>query len=78
MAPELLVSLCEEVLRKLKIKFDPERVGLYRCQRLNVVMTVELCRVATSPYCCVVFRRVSGDAWVYKELCQQVLAHMGL
>lgn len=69
MAPELLVSLCEEVMRKLKIKFDTERVGLYRCQRLNVVMTVELCRVATSAYCCIVFRRVSGDAWVYKELC---------
>lgn len=78
MPPDLLISLLEEVMKKLKIKYQKEKVGTYKCQRLNVIMTIEACRVANSEYCCVIFRRMTGDAWVYKELCQQILAHLGL
>ncbi|CAL6112637.1 Kinase [Hexamita inflata] len=78
MPADLLVSLLEEVMKKLKIKFQKEKTGLWKCQRLNVIMSVEACRVANTEFCNIIFRRMTGDAWVYKELCQQILAHLGL
>ena len=78
MPADLLVNLMEEAMKKLKIKSQKEKTGLYKCQRLNVIMSVEACRVGNTEYCCLLFRRMTGDAWVYKELCQQILAQLGL
>ncbi|KAH0573251.1 Kinase, CAMK CAMKL [Spironucleus salmonicida] len=79
MPPDLMLNLIEEVFKKLKIKFVKEKQYLFKCQRLNVIMSCEMCKVqGQEELVCVVFRRMTGDAWVYKELCQQILSGMGL
>jgi len=75
-----LVKRLEAAFKQLRMRFEAERVGCYRVQRLNVTMTAELCRVdkALNPVMCILMHRQTGDAWVYKELCTQILNLMRL
>lgn len=73
MPADLLIDLTEQIMKKLKIKFENQRIGSYKCQRLNVIMTVDLVRVGDTDHRCVLFKRLSGDSWVYKELCTGIL-----
>lgn len=75
-----LVKRLEAAFKQLHMRFEQEAVGCYKVQRLNVTMTAEICRVgkALNPLMCILMHRQTGDAWVYKEFCTQILNFMKL
>ncbi|TNJ28005.1 Kinase, CAMK CAMKL [Giardia muris] len=80
LAPEELFKRIEDTLTNLQIRFVKDRVGVYRFNRVNISVSLEVCRVgsAISPTLCIVTRRLNGDGWMYKEVCTQILNQLDL
>lgn len=74
MHPEDFAKQLEDAMSALRIQYERQRFGSYECQKFNVKIHIEICRVGkvNSQQTCLIMHRIHGDPWVYKEAVSQL------